>query len=136
MDTDMQSGEHLTGAAGIQVASARPITLEFIDKVAEMSKFAFDFYKRESSMDAKLDSKEDLEKLFLINLHDTFSKLKADFTNAFKLLQNYLSNESEAPVLSTYNAAKVVSRLSNGANCVNMDQKMLGLRLMFSQLSK
>ena len=45
-----------------------------------MSKFAFDFYRREHSIDTRLDCKQDLEKLFLINFHESFSKIKADFT--------------------------------------------------------
>ena len=120
----------------MNVASAEQINLEFIDKVAEMSKFAFDFYKRDLNTESRQDCKQDLEKLFLINLHESFSKIKADFTGAIGMIENYLDNESEAPMLATSPAANAVSRLSHGANCVNLDQKMLGLRLMFSMLSK
>lgn len=56
----------------MDVSSAEVINVELIDKVAEMSKFAFDFYKRDLNTAGKFDCKQDLEKLFLINFHDTF----------------------------------------------------------------
>ena len=118
----------------MDISSAEPIDLEFIDKVAEMSKFAFDFYKRDLNEVSKMDAKQDLEKLFMINLHETFSKHKADFTEAIKLIDSYLQNESEAPILATFDAAKVINRLAHGQNCCNLEQKMLGIRLIDSML--
>ena len=41
----------------MEVSSAEVINLEFIDKVAEMSKFAFDFYKRDYNTAQKFDCK-------------------------------------------------------------------------------
>ena len=41
----------------MEVSSAEVINLEFIDKVAEMSKFAFDFYKRDYNAAQKFDCK-------------------------------------------------------------------------------
>lgn len=87
-------------------------------------------------MDTRLDCKQDLEKLFLINFHESFSKIKADFTSAITMISEYLSEETEAPVLATFDAAKVVSKLAHGANCVNLEQKILGLRLIFQMLEK
>ena len=86
-----------------------------------MSKFALDFYKRDLNQVSRLDSKQDLEKLFLINLHDSFQKHKSNFTESFKLIESYLNGEEEAPILSTQSAAKAVSRLSHGQNCVNLE---------------
>lgn len=121
MDVDNPAGLANALAPVMDVSSAEHIGQEFIDKVAEMSKFAFDFYKREQSIDTKLDCKQELEKLFLINLHESFSKIKADFTGAIKLITEYLSHENESPILATYDAAKVVSKISHGANCVNLE---------------
>ena len=56
----------------MDVSSAEQISLEFIEKVAEMSKFALDFFKRDLNQVSRLDSKQDLEKLFLVNLHESF----------------------------------------------------------------
>ena len=86
-----------------------------------MSKFAYNFYKREQNKISKDDCKQELEKLLLTNLHESFSKLKSDYTSVLKLIQTYLIEESEAPILSTVEAARSVSRLSHGQNCVNLD---------------
>lgn len=51
-------------------------------------------------------------------------------------MNEYLAEEKEAPVLTSFPAAKCISRLSHGANCVNLDQKMLGLKLLFEILAK
>ncbi len=84
----------------------------------------------------KSDCKQEIEKLLLCNLHESFAKVKSDYTNVLKLIQKYLSEESDAPILSTIEAARSVSRLSHGSNCVHLEQKMLGLKLIFQMLSK
>ena len=109
---------------------------ELIEKVEEMSAFAFDFYKREQDGDAKFASKQALEKLLLINLLDTFSEHKSDFTEAFKLIEEYLNLERDVTILASYESVKAVSRLSFGISCVNLDQKMHGLRLICTMLEK
>ena len=136
MDVDHQAA--LSGALSrvMEVSSAEQINAEFIDKVADMSKFALDFYKREQNLTTRLDNKDDLEKLFLANLHGSFTKHKSDFTGAFSLIHSYLRDESEAPILSTFDAARAVTGLSHGANCVNLEQKMFGLRLLCTMLAK
>ena len=113
---DVDNPIDLAGAMSpvMEISSAEPIDREFIDKVAEMSKFAFDFYKRDLNPISQLDSKQDLEKLFMINFHETFAKHKADFTEAIKLVSEYLKDETEAPILATYEAAKVITRLAHG----------------------
>ena len=50
----------------------------------------------------------------MINFHDTFTKHKADFTDAMKLVTAYLKEEDEAPILATFDAAKVIAKLSHG----------------------
>ena len=72
----------------------------------------------------------------MTNLHESFSKLKSDYTKVFHLIDEYLEDEAEAPVLTTIPAAKCISRLSHGSNCVNIEQKMLGLKLLFSIMAK
>ena len=52
------------------------------------------------------------------------------------MLSEYLTEETEAPVLATLDAAKVVAKLAHGANCVNLEQKILGLRLIFQMFEK
>ena len=55
-------------------------------------------------MTARMDNRQELEKLLLINLHESFYNHKADFTGAFNLLQSYLDAEDQAteiPILST-----------------------------------
>lgn len=136
MDVDNPIMLSSSMASVMEVSSAEAIDPEFIDKVAEMSKFAFDFYKRDVNRASRFDCKHDLEKLFLINFHESFSKHKADFTEAIKLVHSYLRDESEAPILATLDAAKVITRLSHGQNCVNLEQKMLGIKLLDSMLSK
>mmetsp|Transcript_19184 Transcript_19184/g.23733 ORF Transcript_19184/g.23733 Transcript_19184/m.23733 type:complete len:102 (-) Transcript_19184:120-425(-) len=101
-----------------------------------MSHFAHNFFKREMSKVQRSDSKPLLEQLLITNLHESFSRVKSDFTKIFKLMEQYLQEEDEAPVLSTIPAARCVSRLSHGANCVNLEQKILGLRLLFAILEK
>ena len=120
----------------MEVTSAKQIDLDFIEKVEQMSNYALNFYKREQNKVQKSDCKQEIEKLLLCNLHESFAKVKSDYTNVLKLIQKYLTEESEAPILSTTEATRSVSRLSHGSNCANLEQKMLGLKLIFQMLSK
>ena len=101
-----------------------------------MGQFAFNFFQRESDLVSKSDSKPLLEQLLITNLHESFSKIKSDFTRVFRLMEQYLSEQAEAPILSSIPAARCVSRLSHGITCANLEQKMLGLRLLFSIMEK
>ena len=91
-----------------------------------MSKVAFTLYQNELNMETRINFKEDLEKLFLTNLHKTFSKHKSDFTEAFELIKNYMSKENYAPFLSSFCAVKAVTELSYGLNYVTLNQNILG----------
>ena len=102
----------------------------------ELSEFAFDFYKREQDMDLKADSNADLEKLLMTNLHMSFNKVKSDFCAPLRMLNEYLKQSCDSPLMVSQEACHFVNRLSHGVNCPSLEQEILGLRLVARILQK
>lgn len=41
----------------------------------------------------RLDCKPALEKLFMVNLHESFTKLKANYTESLSMIEAYITEE-------------------------------------------
>ena len=87
-----------------------------------MSQYALKLYNREQSKIYREDCRQDLEKLLLINLHESFSKFKANFIEALSMIESYINKEDEAPpIFATFESIKVIARLSHGPACMNLE---------------
>ena len=71
-------------------ASGELPDIQFVEKVQELSMFAFKFYSLENSEESQLKGQADLEKLIMMNVNQKFYSVKSDFSKALNLIRSYL----------------------------------------------
>ena len=104
----------------VQLA-AFPIDLEFVEKVFELSEFAFDFYKREQNIETKAACAMDVEKLLITNLHTSFSKVKSDWRAPLQMIREYLTSADSSSLVVHDDTCFFINRLSHGVNCQSLE---------------
>ena len=136
MDIEHPSKIKSTLQPNTVLLDAFPIDLEFVEKVFELSEFAFDFYKREKSIETKASCTMDVEKLMITNLHTSFSKVKSDWCATLKMIKEYLSTADAQSLVVQPDTCYFINRLSHGVNCQSLEQEILGLKLIAKILQK